>query len=110
MGDIVVKVCADCLSFYIGECDDSQLDLERTREIFESFRLWEEYQFTPRECSYVDFLNDSLCSICRKSLTKDRRRHNDENIVRERRVVSDGDRRTPFGRGSRVLLASLRAA
>jgi len=111
MGVLVkVKVCADCFSFHAGELDDSQLDPERTQEIFEGFHLWDEYQFAPGECSYTDFLNATVCDICRKSLTKDRRQINSENFLPERRVVPDGDRRTPFSRGSRVLLASLRAA
>jgi hypothetical protein len=40
----------------------------------------------------------------------DRRRVHDEDIVCERRVSLVSDRRTPFGRGSRVVLASARAA
>jgi hypothetical protein len=38
------------------------------------------------------------------------RRHRDEgDVARDRRALPDGDRRTPFNRGSRVLLAALRA-
>jgi hypothetical protein len=107
---VKVKVCADCFHATTSERDSSQLVSQITQEISDGFRLWEDYQFAPTECSYVDFLNDTLCGICRRSLTKDRRQVLDENIALERRELPDADRRTPFGRGSRVLLASLRAA
>jgi hypothetical protein len=107
---VKVKVCADCFSFYTGRFDDSHLDPERAQEILKGFQLWDQYQFAPGEYSNADFLNATLCDICRKSLTKDRRQYNSENVVEERRSVPDGDRRTPLSRGSRVLLASLPAA
>ena len=111
MGVLVkVKVCADCFSYHAGELNDSQLDPERAQEILQGFHLWDEYQFDPGECSNMDFLNATVCDICRKSLTRDRRQIKDENFLPERRAVPDGDRRTPLSRGSRVLLASLRAA
>jgi hypothetical protein len=107
---IKLKVCADCFHVTTAEWDDPQRESLRTPESSEGFRRWEDYQFTPGECSYSDFLNQALCGICRRSLTKDRRQLKDENIARQRRVLPDCDRRTPFSRGSRVLLASLRAA
>jgi hypothetical protein len=107
---IKVKVCADCFHFTTGERNDSLRESQRTREIAEGFRLWQEYQFTPCACSYVDFLNDTLCGICRRSLRTDRRQLSVENVARERRVLPNGEGRTAFDRGSRVLLASVRAA
>jgi hypothetical protein len=107
---VKVKVCADCFHTATSQLDSSQLGSQPTQEISDGLRLWEDYQFTPGKYSYVDFLNDTSCGICRRSLTKDRRRVHDENILRERRVSPVADRRTPFGRGSRVVLASLRAA
>lgn len=107
---VKVRVCADCFGFNSRQGSSPNLGPERTREIAEGFGQWDEYHFTPSDCSYVDFLNATSCDICRKSLTNDRRQHNDEVVINDRRQVPDGDRRTPFNRGSRVLWASLRVA
>lgn len=107
---VKVKVCADCFSFHSGQSDDLELDPRRAQEILEGFQLWDQYDFAPGEYSIADFLRATVCDICRKSLTKDRRQYSNENVVEERRSVPDGDRRTPLSRGSRVLLASLPAA
>jgi len=107
---IKVLACADCFSINTSGVVGTQLEFARIREISEGFRHWRRYDFSPRECSYVDFLNESVCGICHRSLTSDRRQRDDGNPVRERRVLPNGDRRTPFSRGCRVLMASLRAA
>ena len=39
---------------------------------------------------------------------EDRRRRDENSVAQDRRSQPDGDRRTPFNRGSRVLLATLR--
>lgn len=107
---VKVKVCADCFHATTGQRDSSELGSLPTQERSDGLRLWEDYKFTPGKSSYVEFLNDTSCGICRRSLTKDRRRVQNENIVRERRVSQVIDRRSAFGRGSRVVLATLRAA
>lgn len=107
---VKVKVCADCFQAATSQQESSQLESPSTQEVSNGLRHWEDYHFTPGKCSYVDFLNAITCGICQRSLTKDRRRVHDESIVRGRRVSPVADRRTPFGRGSRVVLASLRAA
>lgn len=106
---VKVNVCADCLL---------TLDLERegagpawnAHGKSERFQLWRDYDLTPGECSYVDFLDVTMCGVCRGSLTRDRRRSDDGNFPYERRVSMIADRRSPFNRGSRFLLASLRVA
>jgi hypothetical protein len=160
---VKVKACADCFHHYAGTHEGNQLSTLRQHEIFEGLDHWREYEFTPGECSEKDLRYDTLCGICRNSLTGDRRhrdedsgacdrrstqvrdrrtssgdrrrhhdhvvalerraspdadrrmiledrRHRDEgDVARDRRALPDGDRRTPFNRGSRVLLAALRA-
>jgi hypothetical protein len=111
MGVIVkIKVCAECFQVTAAEPDGSAPVSPPAPEISDGLRLWEDYEFTPCDCSYVDFLNDTSCCICRRSLTKDRRQMSTEPVAVERRVWPGVDRRTPFGRGSRVLLATVRAA
>ncbi len=107
---VEVKVCAQCLDAANAERKNSEPESSTPQEISEGFRLWEDYEFTPGECSYVDFLNATTCGICHGSLTFDRRRERDESWGFDRRVSMVADRRSPFGRGSRVLLASLRGA
>ncbi len=107
---VEVKVCAQCLQAAEAGREDSEPKSSTPQEISEGFRRWEDYEFTPGECSYVDFLNATTCGICRGSLTFDRRRERDESLAFDRRVSMIDDRRTPFDRGSRVLLASLRVA
>jgi hypothetical protein len=111
---IKLKVCAECFSVNSGERVSSHIGSVATREIFEGFDHWREYQLlpltSPLERAYIDFLNDTSCGICRRSLTGDRRQRNDGNPEQERRVLPDGDRRTAFSRGSRVLIATCRAA
>ncbi len=107
---VKIKVCAECFQVATSGEVGPRLFTEAPPEISDGLRFWADYDFSPAECSYVDFLNETSCCICRRSLTNDRRRVNDENVVVERRVFPGVDRRTPFGRGSRVLLASARAA
>jgi len=107
---VKIKVCAECFQVTTSKSSGPRLVAQVVPEISEGLRLWEDYEFVPGESSYVDFLNDTSCCICRRSLTKDRRQQSDVPVEIERRVFPGADRRTPFGRGSRVLLASSRAA
>jgi hypothetical protein len=60
--------------------------------------------------------NDNILSMDRRSpmdadprtQLEDRRRRDENSVAQDRRSQPDGDRRTPFNRGSRVLLATLR--
>jgi hypothetical protein len=44
----------------------------------------------------------------RRTRLEDRRCRDENNVAHDRRAVPDGDRRTPFSRGARVLLAAPR--
>lgn len=104
---VKVKVCADCFAFRNGEYDHHQLDAAKSSEISMAFGMWQDYRFEPSDCCHSDFLDSTTCGICGGSLTKDRRRYNDQSFNDDRRVAPGLDRRSPFNRGSRVLLASL---
>jgi len=106
---VKVKVCSDCFGFNNGRYDQSQSGTEKMREISIAFGMWGDYRFDPAECSYADFIDDTTCGICGGSLTGDRRLHNDQSFGDDRRLAPSLDRRSPFNRGSRVLLASLSA-
>lgn len=107
---VKVKVCSDCLGFNVDRYDHSQLESEKIREISIAFGMWGDYRFDPAQCSYADFFDVTTCGICGGSLTGDRRRHNDQSFGDDRRLAPSLDRRSPFGRGSRVLIASLSPA
>ena len=104
---VKVKVCADCFGFNNGHFQRTQPGFEKLREISMAFGMWGDYRFDPTECSYADFIDATMCGICGGSLTGDRRRHNDQSFGDDRRMASSLDRRSPYNRGSRVLLASL---
>ncbi len=107
---VKVKVCADCFAVTTDQPDASIVASQLAPEASYGFGLWGDYQFSPAHCSSWDFAYDTTCGICHSSLTKDRRRATGEVVAHERRVSSVADRRTPLSRGSRVVLASLRAA
>jgi hypothetical protein len=134
---VKVTVCAECLQFCAGKCDIETLGAQRKREISDGFGQWTEYEFTFGRCSERDLMNGTVCGICRNSLTKDRRHHDEHNVALDRRVtqnadrhglsqdrrrhnesndawdrrwLSDSDRRTPFSRGCSTLLATLRTS
>lgn len=105
---VKVKACAECLRATISEQDGSHPVSPTNPGTSEGLQLWKDYEFTPMECSFVDFLNETKCGICQGSLTNDRRQGHDDEVLEERRVSMIADRRTPLGRGSRILMASLR--
>jgi len=107
---VKIRVCADCFGFNNGPDDRTQLDPEKLHEISSAFGMWGDFRFDPAECSHADFLDTSICGICGGSLTGDRRRHNDQGFGDDRRSATGLDRRSPYNRGSRILLASLSAA
>ena len=107
---VKVRVCADCFGFHIGQYDETILGNARMREITTAFANWGAYHFVPRQCTSSDFLDITTCGICGASLTNDRRHHDDQTFANDRRSAPNLDRRSPFNRGSRVLLASVSAA
>ncbi len=107
---VKVKACADCFSFQSGRQGENQLDSARSREVSSAFENWGAFTFVPGQCTASDFLDSTTCGICGGSLTKDRRQHNDQTFTNDRRLAPNLDRRSPFNRGSRVLLASVSAA
>lgn len=104
---VKIRVCSDCFGFKNGQFPRSLPSPEKLREISIAFGMWDDYRFDPVECTYADFIDATTCGICGGSLTGDRRRHNDQGFGDDRRLATSLDRRSPFNRGSRILLASL---
>lgn len=107
---VKIKVCSDCFGFNNGQYDEAHPTPEKVREISVAYELWGDFRFDPAECSAADFFGSTTCGMCGGSLTGDRRRHNDQSFGNDRRSASGLDRRSPYKRGSRVLIASLNAA